>query len=64
MKNEEFYESLEDAMREPLLRRRGRKSAGKEEEHAEINLKKSGKRSHRRPTHKDSFWDEYFSASV
>ena len=64
MKNEEFYESLEDSMKEPVFRKRSRGYGKEEDDRVQLKQKKSKKRSHRRLTHKDLFGEEYFGASV
>jgi hypothetical protein len=64
MKNEEFYERLEDSLKVPGFRKNTREYWKEEDNHLQQRLKKSGKRFHRRPTHKDSFGEEYFGASV
>ena len=64
MKNEEFYDGLEDSMKEPIFRKRNRGYGKEEDGHVQQKQKKHRKRSHRRPTHKDPFGEEYFGASV
>ena len=58
MKNKEFIDDLEQGGREPIFRKRNRAFSDEEDDYVERRLKKSGKRSHRKPTPKDSFGEE------
>jgi hypothetical protein len=58
MKKEDFENDLQQAGQEPIVRKRNRAFSFEEDDYVQRNRKKSGKRSHRKPTPKDSFGEE------
>jgi len=58
MKEKSYDEELEEIIREPRVRKRDRGNPFKDEDYIERRRKKSGKRFHRKPTHKDGFGEE------
>jgi hypothetical protein len=55
MKKKEFDPDLEEVKRVPIYRKRPKGPAYDNEDFEPRNRKKSGKRFHRKPTHKDGF---------
>jgi hypothetical protein len=59
MKKTDFENDLKKAGRKPIPRKHNRAfSSEEEEDYVQRKWKKSGKRSHRKPTPKDSFGEE------
>jgi len=58
MKKKKYDVDLEETVKEPRRRKRSRGSSFIDGDYIERKLKKSGKRFHRRPTHKDDFSEE------
>jgi hypothetical protein len=57
MKKKNYNQDLE-TLRQPINRKRNRGGSLEEEDYVERKRKKSGKRFHRKPTHKDNFGGE------
>lgn len=58
MKKKDFENDLEQAGREPIFKKRNRAFSFEEDDYVQRKQKKSGKRSHRKPTPKDNFGEE------
>lgn len=58
MNRREFDPDQEEAIREPIYRKRNKVQIYKDEDFIPRTRKKSGKRFHRKPTPKDGFGEE------